>query len=68
MQVTPTELPDVKLIVPKKFADDRGFFVETFNQANLAAHGLVEKMLALPTGPGSQIPDRTGTEPTPPAG
>jgi dTDP-4-dehydrorhamnose 3,5-epimerase len=40
MQVTPTELPDVKLIVPKKFADDRGFFVETFNQRTLAAHGV----------------------------
>jgi dTDP-4-dehydrorhamnose 3,5-epimerase len=41
MQVTSTpEIPDVKLIVPKKFADDRGFFVETFNQRLLATHGI----------------------------
>ena len=40
MQVTPTEIPDVKLIVPKKFGDDRGFFVETFSQPKLAEHGV----------------------------
>jgi dTDP-4-dehydrorhamnose 3,5-epimerase len=40
MRVTPTELPDVKLIVPKKFEDARGFFVETYSQRGLAAHGI----------------------------
>ena len=40
MRVTPTELPDVKLIVPKKFEDERGFFVETYNQQALAEHGI----------------------------
>jgi dTDP-4-dehydrorhamnose 3,5-epimerase len=40
MRVTPTELPDVKLIVPNKFEDERGFFVETYNQKALAAHGI----------------------------
>ena len=40
MRVTPSELPDVKLIVPKKFEDERGFFVETYNQKVLADHGI----------------------------
>lgn len=32
MQVTPTRIPDVLLIEPKVFGDDRGFFFESFNQ------------------------------------
>ncbi|HUA54796.1 MAG TPA: dTDP-4-dehydrorhamnose 3,5-epimerase [Candidatus Sulfotelmatobacter sp.] len=40
MRVTPTALPDVKLIVPTKFEDERGFFVESYNQRALAAHGI----------------------------
>jgi dTDP-4-dehydrorhamnose 3,5-epimerase len=40
MRVTPTELPDVKLIVPKKFEDARGFFVETYSQRVLAEHAI----------------------------
>jgi dTDP-4-dehydrorhamnose 3,5-epimerase len=31
MNVLPTELPDVFLIEPKVFGDDRGFFFESFN-------------------------------------
>lgn len=34
MQITPTRIPDVKLIEPKVFGDERGFFMETWN-ANL---------------------------------
>lgn len=30
MQVTPTQLPDVLLCVPKVFGDERGYFLETF--------------------------------------
>lgn len=33
MKVTPTAIPDVLLIEPKVFGDDRGFFYESFNQA-----------------------------------
>jgi dTDP-4-dehydrorhamnose 3,5-epimerase len=40
MRVDPTALPDVKLIAPKKFADDRGFFIETYSQRALASHGI----------------------------
>lgn len=33
MQVIDTAIPDVKIIEPKVFGDDRGFFLESFNQA-----------------------------------
>lgn len=32
MQVIDTEIPAIKLLEPKKFGDDRGFFSETFNR------------------------------------
>jgi dTDP-4-dehydrorhamnose 3,5-epimerase len=32
MKATPTEIPDVLLIEPMVFEDDRGFFFESFNQ------------------------------------
>jgi dTDP-4-dehydrorhamnose 3,5-epimerase len=36
MQVIPTEIPDVKVLVPKRFKDARGFFSETYNRRALA--------------------------------
>ena len=39
MRVLPAELPDVKLIVPVKHGDDRGFFMETYSRRALAAAG-----------------------------
>lgn len=32
MRVTPTAIPDVLIIEPKVLGDDRGFFLESFNQ------------------------------------
>ena len=32
MKVTPLKIPDVKLIEPEVFGDERGFFYESFNQ------------------------------------
>lgn len=32
MNIIPTKIPDVLIIEPKIFADDRGFFFESFNQ------------------------------------
>lgn len=32
MQVTDTSIPDVKIITPDVFYDERGFFMESFNQ------------------------------------
>ena len=35
MQVTPTALPEVLVIEPKVFGDERGFFLESYNQQAL---------------------------------
>ncbi len=32
MQITPTTIPDVLIMEPKVFGDDRGFFYESFNE------------------------------------
>ncbi|MFZ6674844.1 dTDP-4-dehydrorhamnose 3,5-epimerase [Undibacterium sp. Xuan67W] len=36
MQVTPTNLPEVMIIEPRVFGDDRGFFYESFNAKKFA--------------------------------
>lgn len=40
MNITPTKIPDVLIIEPKVFGDERGFFMETYNQQTFAANGL----------------------------
>jgi dTDP-4-dehydrorhamnose 3,5-epimerase len=35
MKATPLAIPDVILLEPKVFGDDRGVFFENFNQAKL---------------------------------
>ena len=40
MKVTPTAIPDVMLIEPRVFGDDRGFFFESWNRRALAQSGL----------------------------
>ena len=40
MTVLPTEIPDVKIIEPKVFGDDRGFFFESWNVHVFAAEGI----------------------------
>ncbi|WP_341772387.1 dTDP-4-dehydrorhamnose 3,5-epimerase family protein [Burkholderia pseudomallei] len=37
IQVTPTALPEVKIIEPKVFGDARGFFFESFNAREFAS-------------------------------
>jgi dTDP-4-dehydrorhamnose 3,5-epimerase len=37
MKVTPTSIPDVLLIEPKVFGDERGFFFESFNTRDFAS-------------------------------
>lgn len=39
MQITPTKLPEVVEITPKRFGDHRGFFSETWNHRALADAG-----------------------------
>ena len=40
MQITALAIPDVKLIVPKRFEDSRGFFAETYNRRRLSEAGI----------------------------
>lgn len=40
MQVTPTDLPEVKLIEPVVFRDERGFFLESFHAGKFRDAGL----------------------------
>ena len=40
MKVTPTAIPDVKLIEPKVFGDSRGFFLESWNAQAFASAGI----------------------------
>jgi dTDP-4-dehydrorhamnose 3,5-epimerase len=42
MHITETSLPGVRLIEPKVFGDERGFFMETWNQARYAEIGIAE--------------------------
>jgi dTDP-4-dehydrorhamnose 3,5-epimerase len=34
MKIIDSKIPDVKILVPKKFKDNRGFFYESFNSKN----------------------------------
>ena len=56
MQVTPLAIPDIKVITPKIFRDDRGFFSETYNADALAKSGFdivfVQDNHAMSTGVG----------------
>lgn len=36
MNIIPTDIPDVVIIEPKVFGDDRGFFLESYNQRTFA--------------------------------
>ena len=40
MRVVPTSLPDVLLIEPRVFEDERGFFFESFNRRSYADAGI----------------------------
>lgn len=40
MNIIPTPIPDVLIIEPKVFGDERGFFMETWNQQTFAKAGL----------------------------
>src|SRR3954447_146352 len=41
MQVIPTEIPAIKLLLPKKFGDHRGFFSEVYSRKALAEVGIL---------------------------
>jgi len=45
MQFEPTGIPDVVLIKPRVFGDDRGFFLESWQEAKFAEAGLVARFV-----------------------
>lgn len=40
MKITETKIPDVKIIEPKVFGDERGFFMETWNEKAFRESGI----------------------------
>ncbi len=40
MEIRKTKIPDVLIITPKVFTDDRGFFIETYNASNFRELGI----------------------------
>jgi dTDP-4-dehydrorhamnose 3,5-epimerase len=40
MTITPTDIPDVLLVEPRVFGDERGFFMETYRASRLAEAGV----------------------------
>jgi len=45
MKVTPAALPDILIIEPRVFGDERGFFFESYNRRALADAGLVAEFV-----------------------
>jgi len=45
MRITPTAIPEVLLIEPKVFGDDRGFFFESWNERAFAQAGIGERFV-----------------------
>jgi dTDP-4-dehydrorhamnose 3,5-epimerase len=40
LNIEPTAIPDVKIITPKRFGDDRGFFSEVYNRQRFIEAGI----------------------------
>lgn len=40
MKIEPTTLPDVLIVTPARFGDDRGWFSETYNASRMVAGGI----------------------------
>jgi len=45
LQLIPTTLKDVVILEPKVFGDERGFFLESYNEATFAALGLPTRFM-----------------------
>ena len=43
--VTPLAIPDVLLVQPRKFADHRGYFVETYSHREFARLGIANEFV-----------------------
>jgi dTDP-4-dehydrorhamnose 3,5-epimerase len=45
MEINETDIPDVKLLTPRKFGDHRGFFVESYNRKVLESIGFTKEFV-----------------------
>lgn len=45
MQIASLEIPEVKLVTPRRFGDDRGFFEETYNERRYQDGGVAARFL-----------------------
>ena len=45
VQITPCTIPEVLLITPDVYADGRGFFLESYNERELAKAGVTERFV-----------------------
>jgi len=45
MEIVETEIPDVKLLTPRRFGDHRGFFVESYNRKVLESIGFTKEFV-----------------------
>jgi len=45
MKVIPTSIPDMILLEPRVFSDERGFFLETYSETTLAAIGIRQRFI-----------------------
>src|SRR5271167_818546 len=45
MKTTPSQLPGVLLLEPKVFGDERGFFLESYNETVMAELGIRERFV-----------------------
>jgi len=44
---TRTEIPDVLIVEPRVFSDERGFFMETYKRSEFAAQGIAESFVQM---------------------
>ena len=45
MEIIPTEIPDILIVKPQVFADDRGYFFESYNLEKFTAAGISAKFV-----------------------
>jgi dTDP-4-dehydrorhamnose 3,5-epimerase len=45
MKISPTPLPGVLILEPKVFIDDRGFFLESYNERTMAEAGIGDRFV-----------------------
>ncbi|HZH12157.1 MAG TPA: dTDP-4-dehydrorhamnose 3,5-epimerase [Microvirga sp.] len=45
LEIQPTAIPDIKILIPKRFSDHRGVFSETYNRQRFFEAGITEEFV-----------------------